>query len=204
MIVSAINKIAILEPNAIIAYGLAYLLEKQSKYTVWVEENLQEQTANLPEWIERHAPDIILANPLITGSVLVEELQQHPYIQTIALVHHTQEIELLSGYRAAFCVTQEIDQLITLLDNAKKKDETKGKTSKKEEERQLSPREQDVVIWVAKGLTNKEIAAELDLSTHTVITHRKNISKKLQIHSPSGLTIYAITNNLISIDDIKQ
>ncbi|WP_308586608.1 LuxR C-terminal-related transcriptional regulator, partial [uncultured Porphyromonas sp.] len=53
-------------------------------------------------------------------------------------------------------------------------------------------------------MTNKEIAEELFLSTHTVITHRRNIAKKLQIHSPSGLTIYAIMNKLVNLDEIAH
>ena len=53
-------------------------------------------------------------------------------------------------------------------------------------------------------MTNKEIAGRLYLSTHTVITHRRNITKKLQIHSSSGLTIYAIMNKLVELDEIKQ
>ena len=61
----------------------------------------------------------------------------------------------------------------------------------------LSEREQEVLVLVAKGLSNKEIADALCLSTHTVITHRKNIAAKLNIHSTAGLTIYAIANGLI-------
>ena len=53
-------------------------------------------------------------------------------------------------------------------------------------------------------MTNKEIADKLCLSIHTVITHRRNISHKLQIHSPAGLTIYAIVNKLIELRDIKD
>ena len=68
----------------------------------------------------------------------------------------------------------------------------------------LTPREREIIICVVKGMTNKEIAAQLFLSTHTVITHRRNISKKLQIHSPSGLTIYAIMNKLVELEDIKS
>ncbi|MBP7180076.1 MAG: response regulator transcription factor, partial [Dysgonomonadaceae bacterium] len=52
--------------------------------------------------------------------------------------------------------------------------------------------------------SNKQIAEKLNLSIHTVITHRRNISTKLDIHSTSGLTIYAIVNKLIEIDDIKK
>ena len=46
-------------------------------------------------------------------------------------------------------------------------------------------------------MSNKEIASHLFISIHTVITHRRNISRKLQIHSLAGLTLYAIANNLI-------
>ena len=63
----------------------------------------------------------------------------------------------------------------------------------------LSEREREVLVQVAKGLSNKEIANELCLSTHTVITHRKNIAAKLNIHSTAGLTIYAIANGLVEI-----
>ena len=68
----------------------------------------------------------------------------------------------------------------------------------------LSQREKEIVICVVKGMTNKEIAEKLFLSIHTVITHRRNISKKLQIHSAAGLTIYAIVNKLVTLNDVKD
>ena len=67
----------------------------------------------------------------------------------------------------------------------------------------LSERERDVLIQVVNGLSNKEIADRLFISIHTVMTHRKNITRKLNIHSTAGLTIYAIVNKLINIDNIK-
>lgn len=67
----------------------------------------------------------------------------------------------------------------------------------------LSNREKDVIISVVQGMTNKEIADHLCISTNTVITHRRNIAKKLQIHSAAGLTIYAIVNNLVDISSVK-
>lgn len=67
----------------------------------------------------------------------------------------------------------------------------------------LSDREKEVIICVVKGMANKEIADKLFISVNTVMTHRRNISRKLQIHSPAGLTIYAIVNGLINLDDIK-
>lgn len=52
-------------------------------------------------------------------------------------------------------------------------------------------------------MSNKQIADHLCISTNTVITHRRNIARKLQIHSAAGLTIYAIVNNLVDISMVK-
>ena len=67
----------------------------------------------------------------------------------------------------------------------------------------LSDREKDVIISLVQGMSNKEIAEHLYISTNTVITHRRNIARKLQIHSPAGLTIYAIVNGLVDISTVK-
>ena len=67
----------------------------------------------------------------------------------------------------------------------------------------LSEREKDVLIQVVKGLSNKEIADVLCISMHTVISHRKHITSKLNIHSTAGLTIYAIVNKLVDINSLK-
>jgi regulator of cell morphogenesis and NO signaling len=67
----------------------------------------------------------------------------------------------------------------------------------------LSDREKEVIISLVQGLQNKEIADHLCISVNTVITHRRNIARKLQIHSPAGLTIYAIVNGLVDISSVK-
>ena len=67
----------------------------------------------------------------------------------------------------------------------------------------LSDREKDVVVSLVQGMTNKEIADHLCISINTVITHRRNIARKLQIHSPAGLTIYAIVNHLVDISSVR-
>ena len=76
-----------------------------------------------------------------------------------------------------------------------------GKNNRETEE--LSEREKEVIVCLVQGMTNKEIADNLFISVNTVITHRRNIARKLQIHSPAGLTIYAIVNNLIDISAIE-
>ncbi len=67
----------------------------------------------------------------------------------------------------------------------------------------LSDRERDVIVSLVQGMQNKEIAEHLCISVNTVITHRRNIARKLQIHSPAGLTIYAIVNGLVDISSVK-
>lgn len=67
----------------------------------------------------------------------------------------------------------------------------------------LSEREKDVIICLVQGMSNKEIADKLCISTNTVMTHRRNIAQKLQIHSPAGLTVYAIVNGLVDISSVK-
>ena len=69
---------------------------------------------------------------------------------------------------------------------------------------ELSQREKEILKHVAMGLANKEIADKLFISMHTVITHRKNITKKLGIKTISGLTVYAIINGLLGMEDIEK
>ena len=72
-----------------------------------------------------------------------------------------------------------------------------------EQQEKLSDREKEVIVSLVQGMTNKEIADHLFISVNTVITHRRNIAHKLQIHSPAGRTIYAIVNNLVDISSVK-
>ena len=71
------------------------------------------------------------------------------------------------------------------------------------ESEELSDRERDVLVQVVRGLSNKEIADVLCISMHTVISHRKNITRKLNIHSTAGLTIYAIVNKLVDLNSLE-
>jgi regulator of cell morphogenesis and NO signaling len=63
----------------------------------------------------------------------------------------------------------------------------------------LSKREMEIIREIAMGLSNKEIADKLCLSTHTIMSHRKNIARKLDIHSTAGLTIYAVVNGVVEV-----
>ncbi|MDR2882744.1 MAG: LuxR C-terminal-related transcriptional regulator [Alistipes sp.] len=66
---------------------------------------------------------------------------------------------------------------------------------------ELTAREREVLATLARGLSNKEVADKLHISTHTVISHRKNIMRKTGFKTAQGLTFYALHNGLITRDD---
>lgn len=68
-------------------------------------------------------------------------------------------------------------------------------------EKELSKREKEVVRLLALGASNKDIAEKLSLSLHTALTHRKNIIRKLGIKTAAGLTVYAILNGMITLEE---
>lgn len=98
---------------------------------------------------------------------------------------------------------EEMETIIKAQEHKPRTDNLENELSESEKLEALSQREIEIIGCVARGLTNKEIANELCLSIHTVTTHRRNISSKLQIHTPAGLTIYAIINKLVKLQDIK-
>lgn len=113
-------------------------------------------------------------------------LRQHAMVEDCIFVPAIRRMELVTRQSD---VTRNISDMVF-----------KGGTQNSE---QLSDRERDVIIALVQGMANKEIADHLCISVNTVITHRRNIARKLQIHSPAGLTIYAIVNNLVDISAVK-
>ena len=110
---------------------------------------------------------------------------------------------VIRDYEEAFTIMKELDtdkkELIE--ENIALKKEIRNLKTKLDV---LSDREKDIIICITKGMNNKEIADYLFLSVHTVTTHRRNISNKLQIHTTAGLIIYAIANKLVDINDIQK
>ena len=107
----------------------------------------------------------------------------------------------LKEYNESIAICDDIEMITTKINRLLHTEEEDEKDSEQET---LSQREKEIITCVVKGMTNKAIADKLYLSIHTVITHRRNIARKLQIHSPAGLTIYAIVNKLVELSDIKD
>lgn len=111
-------------------------------------------------------------------------------------------LKRLPGFRIQISVYDSADELKHKLERLNT-EEISPEEGESDDQQTLSSREKEIVVCVVKGMTNREIADRLYLSTHTVITHRRNIARKLQVHSASGLTVYAIVNKLIELKDLN-
>ena len=197
------HTILIIEPHKLFAYGLQLALRRgfpDSSVQLCVDLLDLE---GLKQHITFIAPDVIIADPLLTGIQYHSELLPTSKESTIIAINHSLLPEdLYKGYSFVCLPTIDPQSLIQQIQEAEQP-EVEEAESTESKQTPLSQRECEVVTWVARGLTNKEIADVLHLSPHTVVTHRRNIAAKLDIHSPSGLTIYALMNNLISMEEAK-
>lgn len=197
------HTILIIEPQKLLAYGLQLALRRGfPDSSVQICVDLLD-----PEALQQHitfiAPDIIIADPLLTGVQYNPDLLPTGKEATIVAINHNLLPEdLYKGYSFVCLPTIDPQSLIQQIQESEQP-ELEPMESEESKQTLLSQRECEVVTWVARGLTNKEIADVLHLSPHTVVTHRRNIAAKLDIHSPSGLTIYALMNNLISMEEAK-
>lgn len=197
-------KIAIAEPAELMRIGLGTILKRFSGFQIQLVELAQGSAWK--DSLRLHHPDILIVNPIIPGYQDLQQIKEETGCETmkcIALVAAPIEVTQLQHYDEQIHVydsSQTIRYKLESLFHEEEDEEYK----ENEDENQLSSREKEIVICVVKGMTNREIADRLFLSTHTVVTHRRNITRKLQIHSPSGLTVYAIVNKLVTLNDIQQ
>lgn len=194
-------RIAVAETSVIIRSGLTVALKRLPDLKVQPVEILSVEA--LQDCLRTQYPDILVVNPTFGDYFDVARFREETAgknICLVALVSSFIDSALLSKYDDSFSIFDDLETLadkISRLQNIEKKEETDSQET-------LSQREKEIVVCVVKGMTNKEIAESLFLSIHTVITHRRNISKKLQIHSAAGLTIYAIVNKLVELSDVKN
>lgn len=198
-------KIAIAEPSVIIRSGLENLLKRLPGFRIQMVEI--HSVESLFDSLRMHKPDVLIVNPALPGYFTLQHLKEESgcaEMKCIALLYSVSDSVLLRSYDEQINIYDSPDEIKHKLERLNAEvlpdDEPEGD----DEQQSLSSREKEIVVCVVKGMTNWEIADRLFLSTHTVITHRRNIARKLQIHSASGLTIYAIVNKLVELGDIKQ
>lgn len=190
------NRIVILEPSPALRQGIKSLLEETGAFVVI------DLYADLPSFHnrrERKLFDFLLINPSVVQShkpFVAKNTFPEPADVFLVAIHSSYvDPDTLASF----------DGVLNLYDDGptlRKKLDRMAKTILNRNDPQttigLSEREKEILISIANGLTNKEIADKHFISIHTVVSHRKNITRKIGIKTVSGLTIYAVLNNLIS------
>lgn len=195
-------RVAIAESSVIVRGGLTAAFKRLSAIKIQPIEVLSKEA--LQDCLRMQLPDMLVVNPTFGDYFDVARFKEEMgdrKIRLIALVTSFVDQSLLSKYDEAISIFDDLDTLSRKLSGLL---EVEDEEEVVDGQDVLSQREKEIVVCVVKGMTNKEIAESLYLSIHTVITHRRNISKKLQIHSSAGLTIYAIVNELITISEVKD
>ncbi|MFH1195978.1 MAG: LuxR C-terminal-related transcriptional regulator [bacterium] len=192
--------IAVLEPSQIIFEGLSNVLSKSGQYFKLIRIEGINEIENL---LRNEKLDVAIINPTQIQNKNKEFIslkKNMPDTCWIGLIYTFFDHQLLSLFDKTIGVTDSTETIVNLINRLNNSD---SNTIPPIEHEQLSDRETEVLKLLVTGLSNKEIADKLFISIHTVISHRKNITQKTGIKSQSGLTIYAISNKIIHIEDYK-
>ena len=194
------TKIAIAEPSSMLRIGLEQLLrELPDAEVVFSTDNLNSLYAR----INALRPDVLIVNPLLFDyakrGILRAEFDQLPNLRLVGLVTAYLESQHQRQFAGIIELNDDLQRVKSTIHQVTKTIQSDDDESDTDP---LSDREKDVLVCLSKGLKNNEIADQLNISVHTVITHRKNIVRKTGIKSVAALTVYAILNNLIEEKDI--
>ncbi|NPA67503.1 MAG: response regulator transcription factor [Chlorobi bacterium] len=161
-----------------------------------------ETRKNLHKTLKKENPDVLIVNAKLTDDIpdfITVIKEKNKNIKSVVFAGTKRANDNFPGFDLKISVDEAKNDIIEKL----KKLIRSIRPEISEDTNELSEREKDIVKQVALGKTNKEISEILFISIHTVMTHRKNITRKLGIKTVSGLTVYAILNNLIKIDETK-
>ncbi len=191
-------KFTIAETSDLVFEGMAAVIRKiSSDYRI----SRVSEAHRLVEQVADEHPDVLIVDVAFIGMETPDRLRASLNRSEMVLVGLVTELRDMPH-------AQDFDEYISLFDDYRRIEEKilrldTRQTEVGEEEKTLSQREKEIVSYVVKGFTNTQIAEKLFLSRHTVITHRRNIAAKIQVHSSAGLTVYAIMNKLVKLEEIK-
>lgn len=187
--------IAIVEPSDIVYEGLTNMLLKlKTHYFVYRLSGIEDfGMSRLREQI-----NVAVINPsaiLNKSGEFVKLKKSLPHINWLALLYSYYDGDIMAKFDAFIHINDTVQSIINKIENASEKCHCAEAIHD-----DLSERETEVLVQLVNGLSNKEIADKLNISIHTVISHRKNIIEKTGIKSLPGLTIYAISKKITRLD----
>ena len=198
------NRIIICEASEIITAGLVSIINSMADFDVVMRI---DNPGSLSERILTSDSNILIINPNLLGytdrNLPIQLTKEYPQLLVLALVSTHVDPSQLKPYNGIIEISDTKLKVINTLNQIVQNSE-RGDKGDKGDDVELSKREIDVLIAVAKGMMNKEIADQMNISIHTVISHRKNITRKTGIKSVSGLTVYALLNNLIDETEVYK
>lgn len=194
--------ILVAESAPILAAGTAYTLRNLPDLDVEVTE-IQSKSA-LAGYVSSEHAEVLIVDPSFDGVFDPAALRRmEPGLKIVALRTGAVNKSADALYDASITVTDDLETIQAKLKALIETQPEDADGASRDDAGVLSSREKEIVALVVRGLTNKEIADRLFISVHTVITHRRNIARKLEIHSATGLTIYAIVNKIVDLSEIK-
>ncbi len=185
--------LAIVEPSNIVYEGLIRMLEKTSWQVriVRIEDFFDLEVQYLTKNFS-----IVIMNPLYVVNNLNDYLEfkeKYPEIKWLGIIYGIFDSQLLNQFDEHINIYDTYDHIENKIKYLLEKLHPKTGIGL----HALSKREKEVLILIAKGKSNKEIADILNLSINTVITHRKNIIQKTGIKTVAGLTIFAYSQGYL-------
>jgi two-component system nitrate/nitrite response regulator NarL len=211
------TRVLLADDHPVIRHGIAACLNNHPQLEVVGEAGDGKETLRKAKEL---SPDIILMDidmPHTNGLAVTELLRKElPQIKVLILSMSNSATFvpriLQSGARGYIAKDAPTEELVTAIETVQRGEtffgadvaqialkQFMGGNTAGANSRELSPRERDVLIGIAKGLSNKEIASQLNIGTRTVETHRDNLMRKLDIRSVGGLTKYALANGLVML-----
>ncbi len=190
--------IGLVEPSQIICEGLTtILLKAESHNRIFRFDSLDEMIAAIPT----HRISLAIINPALAKHNIPDFIQKRNSLQLnawIGILYTLHDRDVLTLFDATIQITDSSEQIAETIHQLSV---NKCHCSNCHQSESLTSREIDILRQITLGLSNKEIADKLNISVHTVVSHRKNIICKTGIKSQAGLTIYAISNKIISLEN---
>lgn len=196
------QRVLLVEPSQIVATGLSRILEESELFHV---VGMIEGMETCGERIKVRQPDAVIIDPVVLDfGRQIDLYGRYPYLAdvvTVALTGGYVDEQTLRQHDGSIGIYDQAAQVVRKLEKAVRTAPDNAH-AKRPANNDLSAREREILIAVAHGLMNKEIAARFHISVNTVMTHRKSITRKTGIKTVAGLTVYALLNNYIRQEEI--
>lgn len=193
-------RMVLVDPSPVVVEGFKKLLAGNDEFEI---VDTISEPLNMVERTLASRPDIVLINPAVIDYQKRSSVRHLFHLSAemalVAVVYQFIEPDLLKQYNGVLTIYDDTARIVRKLRQMVASREQNAEAG---DGYDLSDREREILVSVVKGLTNKEIADTHSISVHTVISHRKNITRKTGIKSVSGLTVYALLNGLVEQTDI--